>query len=67
MNQTNAKVVLALAERKTMEFCPTCQQILPAQRQHFVESLPEDYDGCQLRALGESTRTLPVMTEQDEE
>lgn len=50
-----------------MEHCPTCQQPIEKTVYSFLESLPEDYDSCQLKALSESSRPLPILTEQDEE
>lgn len=50
-----------------MERCPTCQQPIEKTVYSFLESLPEDYDSCQLQALSESIRPLPIMTEHDED
>jgi len=55
--------------------CPTCHQLMPVhrlvssdfKREPVMESLPIDYDSCQLGRLSESTRTIPVITEHKEE
>ena len=50
-----------------MQYCPTCQQLIENKAPMFLESLPEDYDSCQLQALSESIRPLPIVTEHDED
>lgn len=57
------------------EYCPTCRQLMPrhrlmrseAPRQPVLESLPMDYDSCQLIRLSESERTIPIQTEESED
>lgn len=50
-----------------MQYCPTCQQPVEDKKLVFLESLPEDYDACQLQALSESVGRLPILTEHDED
>ena len=57
------------------DYCPTCHQLISKYRlirsdyKHVpvMESLPDDYDACQLSRLSESARTTPVITKDEQE